>query len=133
MLYTFQRRKALNKAVREMYPEVKFYESANGVPMLECYELPKQVQPVQDKERFVQQIHTHCSKKIGLDMTKPDYSKALPVFISSLELTGDGSKQTNHFYRVNYVSITEPSIRKAMQYIDEGKLYAAMPTKESNP
>jgi hypothetical protein len=133
MLYTFQRRKALNKAVREMYPEVKFYESANGVPMLECYELPKQMKQVQDLEWFIHEVRMHCSKKIGLGNLEPDYSKALPVFILSLELTGEGSKQENYFYRVNYVSITEPSLRKAEQYIAEGKLYAALPTKESNP
>jgi hypothetical protein len=50
-----------------------------------------------------------------------------------MELTGDGSRQKNVFYRVNYVSISEVSMRKAGEYIAEGKLYAAMPTKESNP
>lgn len=133
MIYTQQRRRALNKAVREMYPEVKFYESPSGIPMLECYELPQQIQQVQDKDWFISRIQNYCSKDIGMGMTKPDYSKSLPVFILSMELTGDGSKRKNYFYRVNYVSVTESSLEKAGQYIEHGKLYAALPLKESNP
>ena len=130
MIYTQQRRRALNKAVREMYPDTTFYESANGVPMLECYDLPQQMQPVQDTEWFIHQIRTHCSKDIGMGVLKPDYSKTLPVFVLSTELTGDGSKHTNHFYRVNYVSATEYSLQKAAEYIAEGKLYAAFPPND---
>ena len=133
MLYTYQRRKALNKAVREMFPEVKFHESANGVPVMECYTLPQGVVQINDAERFMQQLTQHCSKGEHNGIRIPDFSKTLPVFIKSMELTGDGSRQKEIFYRVNYASISEVSMRKAGEYIAEGKLYAAMPTKESNP
>ena len=133
MLYTYQRRKALNKAVREMFPEVKFHESANGVPVMECITLPSSVIQINDADMFFRNLTQHCSKGERNGIRIPDFSKTLPVFIKSMELTGDGSRQKDVFYRVNYVSISEVSMRKAGEYIAEGKLYAAMPTKESNP
>lgn len=133
MIYTQQRRRALNKAVKEMYPEIEFKESPDGIPVLECSRLPVQVRIIQDKDLFFHQVHSHCSKDIGMDRIKLDYSKTLPVFILSMELTGEGSRKKRTFYRVNYVSITESSLKKAGEYIDKGILYAALPQKESNP
>lgn len=130
MLYTYQRRKALNKAVREMFPEVKFHESANGVPVMECITLPSSVIQINDADMFFRNLTQHCSKGEQNGIRIPDFNKTLPVFIKSMELTGDGSRQKNVFYRVNYVSISEVSMRKAEEYIAEGKLYAVMPTKK---
>ena len=133
MLYTYQRRKALNKAVREMYPDMRFEEYTNGVPVMVCHSLPQDAVRIVDTDEFMQRITSHCSKTGHNGVLIPDHSKTLPVFIRSMELTGEGSKQKELFYRVNYVSISESSLQRAEEYIGEGKLYAAMPTKESNP
>ena len=133
MLYTYQRRRALNKVVRDMYPEVNFYENTSGVPVMECNNLPQGFKQVTEAESFIQRIIRHCSKPGCKDTYIPDYSKTFPVFIESMQLTGEGSKKVEKFYRVNFVSVSEKSLEKAGELIAEGKLYAAMPTKESNP
>lgn len=133
MLYTYQRRRALNKVVRDMYPEVNFYENASGVPIMECNNLPQGIKQVTETESFIQRIIRHCSKPGCKDTYIPDYSKALPVFIECMQLTGEGSRRVEKFYRVNFVSVSEKSLEKAGELIAEGKLYAAMPTNESNP
>lgn len=123
MIYTQQRRKALNKALRSLYPEVDFYESTNGIPVMECSTLPKDARRIDNTEYFSRRIKEQCTRKNEMGTDIPDYGKTLPVFIRSIELSGNGVK---HFYRVNYVSINEYSLQKAADYIAEGKLYAVM-------
>lgn len=123
MIYTQQRRKALNKATKTLYPYIKFYESANGVPVMECAELPAGARRVESAKDLFRRVDDHCVRvnEVGLHMQ--DYGKALPVFIRSMELEGRGVR---HFYRVNYVSVLEGSKQRAAEYIAEGKLYAVL-------
>lgn len=123
MIYTQQRRRAMNKAVRTMYPDIDFYESPDGIPVMECGQLPKGAALITDTDTFIARVNEHCirTNEVGLHMT--DFGKTLPVFIRSMELTG---KDTRHFYRVNYVSASEASQNKAAEYIAEGKLYAVI-------
>lgn len=133
MIYTQARRKALNKATRSMHPEVEFYESADGVPIMECYELPVSAVRVTDQEEFTRKLKEKAVRINDMGTLIPDYGKALPVFIESMELRGNGSSREERFYRVNYVTISEGSLKKAEEYIAEGKLFAVEPKETCNP
>lgn len=133
MIYTQARRKALNKATRSMHPEVKFYESTDGVPIMECYELPVSAVRVTDPEEFTRKLKEKAVRINDMGTLIPDYGKALPVFIESMELRGNGSSREERFYRVNYVTISEGSLKKAEEYIAEGKLYTIQPEDTCNP
>lgn len=123
MIYTQQRRRALNKALRSLYPNVDFYESSNGIPVMLCRVLPQGARRLADADEFIFQVKNHCSKLNEMGTRVYDYGKTIPVFIHSMELNGN---EVQHFYRVNYVSINECSLQKAAKYIAEGKLYAVM-------
>ena len=127
MIYTQQRRRMLNKAVRAMFPDTEFYESANGIPVMECHTLPEGAGQILDADDFIRQVKQHCVRANDIDTHVEDYGKTLPVFIRSMELTGDGSSRKEYFYRVNYVSRSEASLQRAAEYIADGKLYAVMP------
>ena len=133
MIYTQARRKALNKATRSMHPEVKFYESTGGVPIMECYKLPIAAVRVTDPEEFTRKLKEKAVRINDMGTLIPDYGKALPVFIESMELRGEGSNRKEQFYRVNYVTISEGSLKKAEEYIAEGKLYTIQPEETCNP
>lgn len=123
MIYTQQRRRALNRALRSLYPNVDFYESANVVPVMECSTLPEGARLITDADDFIRQVREHCIHRNEMGTSIADYGKTLPVFIRSMELEG---REVQHFYRVNYVSINECSLQRAAEYIAEGKLYAVM-------
>lgn len=126
MNYTQSRRKAMNKAVRSLYPDIDFYESPNGVPVMECGRLPKGAVQIMDADDFLRQVDEHCRKPNEIGLYATDFSKALPVFIRSMELDGKNSADVRHYYRVNYVSATEASRQRAAEYIADGKLYAVV-------
>lgn len=123
MVYTQQRRRAMNKVVRSLYPDINFQESANGIPVMQCSKLPENVRRVDNADDLFQAVDSHCVRTNEYGLVIQDFSKALPVFISSMELSG---RDVRHFYRVNYVSVSELSKSRAAQYISEGKLYAAL-------
>ena len=126
MEYTQQRRRAMNKAVRDLYPHIVFYESPNGIPIMECNELPKDAKRIDFAEELLSKVNEHCVRINDVGMRIPDYHKALPVFIRSMEIVGKNSANVRHYYRANYVSTTEGSQQKAAEYIAEGKLYAVI-------
>lgn len=113
----------MNKAVKAMYPDINFYESPNGVPVMECGRLPEGARRIEFSEELSRRIMEDCVHVNEMGMHVPDYGKALPVFIRSMELRG---RDVRHFFRVNYVSPSEASMKKAAGYIAEGKLYAVM-------
>lgn len=121
MIYTQQRRRMLNKAVRSMFPDTEFYESTDGVPVMECQTLPEGSYQVINPEEFINTVKEKCMRTNEMGTYIPDYSKTLPVFIHSLRCEG---RDVRDFYRVNYVSISEGSLQKAAEYIARGKLYA---------
>lgn len=126
MIYTQQTRRALNKAVRSMFPDTEFYESPSGIPVMECYTLPEGAKQIMDADEFVSQVRKKAVRINDMGTPITDYGKTLPVFIDSMELKGEGSTRKESFYRVNYVSMSEYSLQKAMEYIAEGRLYAAI-------
>lgn len=126
MVYAQQRRKAMNKAVRALYPDIEFYESPSGIPVMECGRLPEGAVQIMDADDFIGKVKEHCRKSSEIGLYVEDYHKALPVFIRSMELTGLNSADVRHYYRVNYVSATEASRQRAAEYIAEGKLYAVV-------
>ena len=116
----------MNKAVRSLYPDIDFYESPNGVPVMECGRLPEGAVQIMDADDFLRQVDEHCRKPNEIGLYATDFSKALPVFIRSMELDGKNSADVRHYYRVNYVSATEASRQRAAEYIADGKLYAVV-------
>lgn len=126
MNLTQQRRRAFNKAVRNMFPDTTFTESSNGIPVMECSELPKGVYLVDEPVLFFKSVNEHCTHANSTGLKACDYSKALPVFIKSISLEGNNSSVIRTFYRVNYVSASKISQQKAAEYISERKLYAAI-------
>lgn len=113
----------MNKAVRALYPDIYFYESPNGVPVMECRQLPQGAKRMDDADDFLRMVREHCVRADAMGRDIADYGKALPVFIRSMELDG---REERYYYRVNYVSISEKSLEKAAEYIAEGKLYAVV-------
>lgn len=123
MIYTQQRRKELNKATRALFPNIEFHENLNGIPVMECTRLPRGAKRIDSAEDFLEKLNRHSVRINDMGTCMPDYSKVLPVFIRSMKLEG---KNVHHYYRVNYVSLSEISKRQAEQYINKGKLYAVM-------
>lgn len=121
MIYTQQRRRAMNKAVRALYPNVSFHESPDGIPVMECNTLPQGARRIDIADELFSKVDKHCVRINDMGTHIPDYGKAFPVFIQSMELT---DKSVRHFYRVNYVSPSDASKMRAAEYIAEGKLYA---------
>lgn len=126
MIYTQQRRKLMNKAVTAMYPDIEFRENSGSIPVMECDELPPQAIHVFDADDFIRAVKEHCVRTNEMGTRIPDYGKTFPVFIKSIELNGKDSSNTRIYYRVNFVSLTEFSLKKAEEYISAGKLYAVM-------
>ena len=126
MNYTQSRRKAMNKVVRSLYPDIDFYESPNGVPVMECGRLPKGAVQIMDADDFLRKVDEHCRKTNEIGLYTADYHKSLPVFIRSMELVGKNSAEVRHYYRATYVSTTEASRQRAAEYIADGKLYAVV-------
>lgn len=114
----------MNKAVRTLFPDMKFYESDNGIPVMECDTLPEGARRIEEPEILFAAVDDHCRRPIEIGLYEADYSKALPVFIRSMELNGNA---TRFFYRVNYVSPSKASKQRAADYIADGKLYAVIP------
>lgn len=130
MIYTQQRRRVLNKAVRSMFPGTEFYESPGGIPIMECHTLPEGAVQIMDAAEFIGQVRERAVRVNDMGTPIADYGRTLPVFIESMELTGEGSRKKETFYRVNYVSISELSLQKASEYIAEGKLYSVPPQRD---
>ena len=130
MIYTQQRRRSMNKYVRAMYPNIKFYESTNGVPVMECNKLPEGAILVTDEDSFADRVRNFCSHVNEMGVRLPDNNLAFPVFILSKELSGS---QTSSFYRVNYVSYSDASLKQAFKYIAEKVLYTAPAQDTCNP
>lgn len=130
MNYTQQRRRSMNKNVRAMYPNIKFYESTCGVPVMECSKLPKGACLVTDENRFINQVKEFCTHTNEMGVQIPDNNKAYPVFVLSKELNGS---QTSYYYRVNYVSCSTESLEQASKYIAEKLLYTAPAQDICNP
>ena len=116
----------MNKVVRSLYPDIDFYESPNGVPVMECGRLPEGAVQIMDADDFLRQVDEHCRKPNEIGLYTADYHKSLPVFIRSMELVGKNSAEVRHYYRVSYVSTTEASRQMAAEYIADGKLYAVV-------
>ena len=133
MIYTQQRRKAMNKATRALFPDIQFRENLETSPLMECETLPKDATLVTDAREFFRNVHEHCSHVNEMGTIVQDSDKAMPVFIRSVELTGKNGYSTRIYYRVNYVSPTEDSQKKALEYIADGKLYAVMQKDTCNP
>lgn len=123
MIYTQARRRAMNKAVKAMFPDIQFYESPDGIPVMECQELPPRAKKIMEQEDLFRNIDEVCVRRDSIGMLVPDYGKFIPVFIESIELQG---KDIRSYYRVNYVSPTVASREKSAAYISEGKLYAVI-------
>lgn len=126
MIYTQARRRAMNAAVRNMYPDIRFHESSNGIPVMECDTLPRGAVRIEDAFELMSRVNEHCVRKDGMGNDMTDYGKALPVFILSFELTGNHSQNKRTYYRVNYVSPSEKSQETAAGYIKDGKLFAVI-------
>lgn len=113
----------MNKDTRALFPNIEFTENPNGIPVMECTKLPKGAKRIDSAESFFDKLNRYCVNINEMGTHIPDYNKAIPVFIRSMELNG---KDVYHYYRVNYVSLSEISQRQAEQYINEGKLYAVV-------
>lgn len=126
MIYTQQRRKLMNKAVAALYPDIRFYENSGSIPVMECDTLPAGAKHIIDADDLIGHVKEHCVRTNEMGTRIPDYGKAFPVFIRSMELNGKNSSDTRIYYRVNFVSLTESSLNKAEEYISAGKLYAVI-------
>lgn len=116
----------MNKAMRSLYPDIEFYESSNGVPVMECGTLPEGARRIEHPEELLDRVERHCVRTNDMGMHIPDLGKAYPVFIRSVELAGKNSSDVRPYYRVNYVSMSDISRQRASAYIAEGKLYAVL-------
>lgn len=122
MIYTQQKRRALNKAAKAMFPDVEFTEPT-GIPVMECNGLPSSARLIVDPDDFLARVNDICVRKNTAGMNVPDYGKSVPVFIKSMEYIGNSCRL---YYRVNYVSPSLTSQEKAEEYISKGLLYSTL-------
>lgn len=130
MIYTQQRRRNMNKEVRNMYPNIQFYESSGSIPVMECNKLPEGAGLVTDEESFTQQVKNYCCRTNEMGTQLADNSLAYPVFILSKKLNGS---KTSYYYRVNYVTYSDASLKAAYKYITDKVLYTVPVQHTSNP
>lgn len=119
MIYTFQRRRTLNKVIRDMFPDIKFEEDTDGVPMLKTYRLPEKAMQVTEISELLRIIDQNCSiERCG--MVYSNTKSVLPIFIETRDISRAGERI---YWRVNYVMCTEQSKREAAKYVEKGKLF----------
>lgn len=124
MVYTYQRRRAMNKMARTLFPDIEFQEEKDGVPVMTCSVLPPTARRIEPEENFPDLLMELCEKKDEMGRKITDKAKYLVVFVKSTRIEG---QTTTTYYRVNYVSPATCSIDIACRYIAEGKLYAVIP------
>lgn len=118
MIYTFQKRRALNKVMRSLFPETEFHEEA-GVPMMYTYAIPAKCRKVESIEEFLRLVDESCSiDECGTRRLNP--KSVLPIFIEGKIISGDAERMV---WRVNYVMCTEYSKRRAAEYVEKGKVF----------
>lgn len=130
MIYTNTRRRYMNRKLIAMYPDIKFREQSSSIPIMECDYLPHGAMQIDRAETLIGLVQQYCTRTNHLGMQVSDFSKTIPVFILSNRLDGDTMQ---HFFRVNYVSPSEASIKRASEYIAKGQLYAAPRSNDSTP
>lgn len=111
MIYTFQKRKELNKLLREALPDYGYTEDREGVPRMRMDRLPVQAEPVDNTHSLELMAYRYWER----------CRKPMPVFLTpKTRMTGE-----NECIDVNYVSHrSDKSLALAGKYIGEGRLYA---------
>lgn len=111
MIYTFQKRRELNKLLREMLPHYSYTEDKEGVPRMRMDRLPPQAERVDNAHSLELMAYRYWEQ----------YRQPMPVFLTSKSCAAgeDGSID------VNYISHrSDKSLELAGKHIGEGRLYA---------
>lgn len=110
MIYTFQKRKELNKKLREALPGYGYTEDREGVPRMRIDRLPTGAERVGDMHSLELMAYHYWEQ----------HRLPMPVFVSLRVKTIQGEELD-----VNYVSHRSAgSMNTAGRYIGEGRLFA---------
>lgn len=107
MIFTFEKRKKLNKALRQSLPGYRYEEEKAGVPRMRINRIPAGAEP--------------ADNTYGLRLMAYEYwqrhRQPLPVFI----VIGSGQEQ---WVEVNYFDYDSPqALQTAGRYVGEHRLY----------
>ena len=108
MIYTFSKRRAMNKALRTRYSKHKFEEDfGNVVPRMRTRSLPECVEIIDNKGLL----------EVASYRYREAYGLPLPIFIEN----GDVVKH----WEINYVDyLSEQSMYQAKELIRKTRIYA---------
>lgn len=110
MIYTFQKRKELNKLLREALPHYSYTEHREGVPRMRMDRLPSQAEPVESVHSLELMAYRYWEQ----------FRQPMPVFLKPKSRTA-----ADFDIDVNYVSHrSDRSLELAGKYIGEGRLFA---------
>lgn len=107
MIFTFERRKKLNRLLREQLPGYRFEEDKEGVPRMRINRLPAGAAVVDNTHTLTLMAYRY----------REELRMPIPVFL----VIGQGRDRT---VEVNYFDHRSPiSLREAAKYTSEKRLY----------
>lgn len=110
MIYSFSKRKELNRMLRQQHPEIVFQEDTSSVPRMRTFSLPKGVQPVKNEEELVAQTIQYWQQ----------YRQPMPVFLTYHTERWEKARPVE----INYVyHRSQTSMEQAVKYIAGLRLY----------
>lgn len=111
MIYTFQKRKELNRMLREALPHYTYTEDREGVPRMRMNRMPTQAEPVDSAHSLELMAYRYWEQ----------HRQPMPVFISPSKCmtAGRGCIDVNYVYHRS-----DKSLELAGKYIVEGRLFA---------
>lgn len=114
MIYTFGKRREMNRLLMERFPQHRFEQAPpSGVPRMSCRTLPEEVE----------QIDNRVALEVAAYRYMEAYGVPLPVFIG----VGQGKHPAEWWWNVNYVDPrSQKSIDEAARHALGGRLFAEM-------
>ena len=111
MIYTYQKRKELNKLFRETYPSYSYTEDKEGVPRMRMERLPATAEPVGNLHTLELMAYRYWE----------EHRQPMPVLLTPPKRSASGEVGP---VDVNYVSHrSDKSMELAARYIGEGRLH----------
>ena len=118
MIYTFAKRRALNKALRKLYPSHVFLEDKTGVPRMHTESMPENAVLVTSEEDMKERANLYWMV----------FQEPIPVFVTYYSEPYIKPR----LIEVNYVSHQSVmSMDEALKYIVGRRLYT-IPTSNQN-
>lgn len=112
MNYTFQKRRELNDAFRAYLLGETIKEEKGSMPILWVENLPERACSVESVQDLIELLPSDDRA----------WKKVVPVFVKMPRIDAK-TGTVEHYYHVNYVNCSKPSLDHAVELVAEGRLF----------